>query len=237
MRLISVKRGLLLLAMCLSFVQGLQAQQSRGDWFRFPGFGPESPLTLTNEQVFYGVMGATVLSYTLSEWVLKDEENLNFYQVRSGMNSEYFWGLKKVWHQNFGIEKRVSSWFAFALELNLQQWSERSPGIESQDKFGLGAGIMTYYRWYLFGTKRLSPYLEYGTGLFQGFEQFPYNGTKFTFNHSTQLGLEYTFKNKNKLRLGYGQFHQSNNGLVQPNPGYDGDGFSVVYSWFWHTKR
>ncbi len=40
-------------------------------------------------------------------------------------------------------------------------------------------------------------------------------------------------KNQNKLRLGYGQFHQSNNAWIQPNPGYDGNGFSINDSVFW----
>lgn len=230
-------KSFLIFSLIILLIRPGYSQQNKSDWFRVPGFGPESPLTLTGEETFIGVIGAAVLSYSLAELVFKNGENTNYYQARAGMNHEYFWGFKNVWHQNFGVENRVAPWFAFAAEFNMQQWNDRTPGIENKDKFGLGAGIMTYYRWYLFGKKRLSPYLEYGTGLFCGFKKFPYNGTKFTFNHSTQLGLEYTFKDKNKLRLGYGQFHQSNNGYAQPNPGYDGDGFSVSYSWFWRNSK
>ncbi|TKG90763.1 hypothetical protein EYV94_23145 [Puteibacter caeruleilacunae] len=212
-------------------------QSKKNDWFRVPGFGPESPFSLTDEETFIGVIGAAALSYTLAEVLFKDGENLNYYQARAGMNNEYAWGLKKVYHQNFGVENRVARWFAFAMEFNLQEWNDQTPNIENKDSFGLGAGIMTYYRWYLFGRKRISPYLEYGTGLFYGFEKFPHNGSNFTFNHSTQLGVEYTLKDKNKVRLGYGQFHQSNNGLSKYNPGYDGNGFSVSYSWFWRTSK
>ncbi|MCL3781357.1 hypothetical protein EMN47_13285 [Prolixibacteraceae bacterium JC049] len=213
------------------------SQGSKSNWFRVPGFGPESPLTLTNQETFVGVFGAAVLSYTLAELVSKNGENTNYYQARTGMNNEYFWGYRKVFHQNFGVEKQVAPWFAFAVEGNLQQWSDKTPDIKSKDAFGIGAGIMTYYRWYLFGKKRISPYLEYGAGLFYGFKEFPYNGTNFTFNLSTQLGVEYKLKNKDKIRLGYGQFHQSNNNLLQPNPGYDGDGFSISYSWFWKNTK
>ena len=80
------------------------AQSNGSGWFHIPGFTPELPTTLTSEETFYGVMGAAILSYTLAEVILKNEENLNFYQVRTGMNREHVWGLRNVWHQNFGIE-------------------------------------------------------------------------------------------------------------------------------------
>ncbi|WP_281980356.1 acyloxyacyl hydrolase [Tenacibaculum mesophilum] len=210
------------------------SQSNQNDWPHIPGLTPE---IITKKGAFYTVMGAATLSYVLSEFVFKGDENLNYYQVRGGMNNEHFWALRNVYHQNFGVEKRVSSWFAIAAEFNLQQWSDRTPNINSKNKFGLGAGIMTYYRWYALGKKRISPYFEYGVGGFLGFEKFPYNGSSFTFNHSTQLGIEYTFKNKNKLRLGYGHFHQSNNDLSKHNPGYNANGFSVAFSWFWKTSK
>jgi hypothetical protein len=232
-----IKVSILSCCLLLSLSQSAISQNSDKGWFHIPGFTPEIPITLTNEQTFYGVMGAAALSYALSEFVFKDKENMNFYQVRTGMNNEHVWGLKNVWLQNFGVENRVAPWFGFAAEFNLQQWNDQTPNINSKNKFGMGFGIMTYYRWYLFGKKRISPYLEYGTGLFYGFKDFPYNGSNFTFNHSTQLGIEYTMKNNNKIRLGYGQFHQSNNGLAALNPGYDANGFSISYSWFWKTSK
>lgn len=33
----------------------------------------------------------------------------------------------------------------------LQQWQDQSPQLENKDKFGLGAGLITYYRWHLLG--------------------------------------------------------------------------------------
>lgn len=234
---INRRKAVLIFCFILLISKTTFSQQSGNDWFHIPGFTPELPTTLMSEETFYGVMGAAALSYVLAEFVFKDNETLNFYQARIGMNDEYVWGLRSVWHQNFGVEKRVAPWFGFALEANLQQWNDRTPDIDGKDKFGMGAGIISYYRWYLFGKKRLSLYLEYGTGLFMGFEEFPRNGSKFTFNHSTQLGLEYTLKNRNKIRLGYGQFHQSNNNLFSTNPGYDANGFSISYSWFWKTSK
>lgn len=129
----------------------LQAQPGTGSFPRFSGIGPESPVTLNSPQIFYGV---------------------------------------------------------------------------------LGAGVMTYYRWYILGRKRVSPFLEYGAGLFCGFESFPRNGIHITVSSSAQLGLEYSFENKNRLRISYGHFHQSTQDLALPDPGYDGNGFSVSYGWF-----
>jgi len=227
---------LMVLAFIFMLTATLKAQNPGSDWFSIPGFVSENPLVLNDEISNVVVLGAAVLSYTLAEFIFKEGENLNFYQARIGMNKEYFWGLRKLHHQNFGIENRVAPWFAFALETSFQQWNDITPNIEDEFSFGLGAGLMSYYRWYLFGKKKLSPFMEYGTGFFYGAENFPFNGTNFTFNHSTQFGLEYTFKNNNKIRVTYGYFNQSNHALVQPNPGYDADGFSISYSWFWKNS-
>lgn len=233
----SIKIIATVVLLCLSIGFNLRAQSKKADWFRIPGFGPESPLSLTDEQTFIGVVGLAAISYSLAEFVWKGDENLNYYQIRTGMNHEYFWGFRNVYLQNFGVENRVAPWFAIALEANMQEWQDRTPVVQDKKSFGMGFGLMSYFRWYIFGKKRISPFIEYGTGLFYGLSKFPHNGTNFTFNNSTQLGVEYSFKNRNKLRIAYGQFHQSNNQYQQPNPGYDGNGFSIAYSWFWRTSK
>ena len=195
----SMKKSILIILLFITM--GKTYAQSKNDWFHIPGFDPALPTTLTDRTTLVGVLGLAVLSYSLEEFIFKNHSNVNYYVARTGMNKEYAWGLKNVWHQNLGVEHRIASWFSLSAEFNLQEWSDRSPKISSRDKFGLGAGLMTYYRWYLFGKKRLSPYIEYGTGIFYGFKKFPYNETNFTFNNSTQLGLEYTLKNKSKIRL------------------------------------
>jgi hypothetical protein len=210
------------------------AQSQDKSWFHIPGMTSE---IIGKKQAFYGVMGLAAITYGLSEFVFKDSLNLNYYQTRLGANNEHFWAFRKVYYQNAGVEKRVSSYFAIAAELNSQQWTDNTPEIASKQKWGFGLGLMTYYRWYLFGKQRISPFFEYGLGVFNGFKRFPYNGSYISFNHSAQLGLEYTFKNKNKLRLAYGLFHQSNNYFSSNNPGYDANGFSLSYTWFWKTSR
>lgn len=175
-------------------------------------------------------MGAATISYGLAEWILKkdDDENLNFYQVRTGMYGME--GGYTVYHQNFGLEKRLAPWFAIALEFNNQQWS-------SSESNGAGIGLNTHYRWYLFGKKRLSPFIEMGAGAFRGFSKFPSDGSNFTFHLTGNLGLEYTRKNQDRLRFTYGHLHQSNNDLLDANPGAIGNGFTISYAWFWKRSK
>lgn len=227
-----IKLIVLLLSLCLC--NSSYGQKDNKSWPGLPGFGPESPLTLTSEPTFYGVIGAAALSYVLSEYIGKNHKNIHFYQFRLSANNEHFWGHRHVISQNIGVENRTAPWFGFTAEFNLQQWIDNTPNV-SADQFGIGAGVMTYYRWYVLGQKRISPYIEYGTGLFYGFTPFPYNGSNFTFNHSTQLGIEVSLKNNDRVKIGYGHFHQSNNGFLPKNPGYDANGFSISYSRCWHS--
>jgi len=176
-----------------------------------------------DQNSFIGVISLAAVTYGLAKFVFNNNKALNFYQVRAGV-----FGTEggTVVMENFGIEKRVAPWFGLGLEVNNQQWIY-------EEKNGAGIGFNTYYRWHLFGRKKISPYLEFGAGLFYGFSEFPPNGTNFTFNLATQLGAEYTFENNDKLRLGYGHIHQSNNELLDPNPGEDGNGLNLTYLWFW----
>lgn len=226
-------RKLILLIISLLFCTQLYSQEPT-EWPQILGFSPESQLTLTDQDGFYRVMGVATFSYILSELILKNEDDLNFYQARAGVKVGQY---QTVFLENFGIEKRAASWFAFTVELNNQQWINNRPGAGDREKSGAGMGITTYYKWYLFGKKKLSPFLEYGAGVFTGFKEFPANGTTFTFNLSTQLGLEYSFSNENRLRLSYGQFHQSNNDLFSVNPGHDGNGLNITYAWYWGTSK
>lgn len=222
---------LILLTLCVQhtcFVQSAQAQ-SKGDWPHIPGFDPSLPTTLTDRTTLVGVIGLAALSYTLEEFILKNHENINYYSARAGMNNEYAWGLKNVWNQNLGIEHRIAPWFSVSAELTLQEWHDRTPHLNT--RFGVGLGLMTYYRWYIFGKKRLSPYIEYGTGVFYGLSKFPYNGTHMSFSNSSQLGLEYTIRPDFKVRMSYGNVCQTNYNLLDSNPGYDGNGLNLGVSW------
>ncbi len=224
-----------MIMLCLTYSQS--NAQSEKDWPSIPGFTPTLPTTLTNRGTLIGVVSLAALSYCLEELVFKKQENINFYSTRLGMNNEYAWGLNNVWHQNVGIEHRVASWYSISAEFTLQEWANRTPILSSEDKYGIGLGLMSYFRWYLLGEKRISPYIEYGLGVFQGVKKFPFNGSKFTFNHSTLIGVEYTFKNESNLRLGYGNFNQTNYNLLSSNPSYNGNGFSIGYAFRINKKK
>jgi len=196
------------------------------EWGGFPGLD-ESGIVLLDQSTFIGVISVAALSYGLAQFVFNDTEAFNYYQVRAGV-----FGTTggTVLMENFGIEKRLAPWFGLGLEINNQQRIY-------EEKNGAGIGFNTYYRWHLFGKKRISPYIEYGAGFFYGFSEFPPNGTNFTFNLTTQVGAEYTLENKDKLRLGYGHIHQSNNELLDPNPGEDGNGFNITYLCLWREHN
>ncbi len=223
-----MKKILLLffLALTLTNLQG----QKKNAWPHIIGFDPELHTTLTNPSTLIGVLSLAALSYGLEEHLLKNHDNINYYTARTGMNNEYGFGLRNVWHQNGGVEHRIANWFSISAEFNLQEWHDQSPLIDSKNTFGIGTGLLAYFRWYLLGKLRVSPYIEYGTGIFLGFSKFPYNGTHFTFTNSTQLGIEYTLNNLDKIRLGYGNFNQTNYNLLASNPAYNGNGFSISYS-------
>ena len=182
---------------------------------------PES-LTLIDQDGFYKVMAVAGISFLISEFAFK-EADLNYYQARA---SYYGTSGTSIFAQNFGIEKKLSHWFGIGLETFAQQFKDRGSS-------GMGLGLNAYYRWYAFGKKRLSPFLEYGTGGFYGFKPFPTRGSKFTFHLTSAVGLEYELKSANKLRLTYGHLHQSNNGLFEANPGYDASGITLTYLWRW----
>ena len=206
-------------------------------WPELSLFESDSDFTLNDQDTFFAVVGAAAVSYLLADVVFKNEENLQYYQGRIGMTRENELDYRTTYRQNLGVDNRIASWFAYAIEFNIQEWYDDSPGMNDNDRFGIGMGVSTYYRWYVLGKLPVSPFIEYGTGLFYGLRDFPDSGTNFTFNLSSQLGLEITFNSKNKLRLSYGQFHQSNNGWLDPSPEYNGNGFNVVYSWFWTEMK
>lgn len=203
------------------------------EWLEIPGLHHGGPITLTNQKIFLRVAGATALTYLLTKLVFKTQEEQDYWQVRKSFAvGEY----KTVTKQHIGVERRIAPWFAVALEFSFQQWVDDRSYLDKADKFGLGIGLQPYFRWYILGKSRISPFLEYGTGFFQGFEKFPHNGNNYTFTHSSHVGVEYTSKKGNKLRLGYGQFHHSNNDWWKENPGYNANGFNLTYSWKMKSK-
>ncbi len=182
-----------LLIVLLFILQINNAISQSNDWPAIPGLGTESPIVLIDESSFYGVMGAAIISYGLSQFVFTRDENLNFYQIKTGIVGTTG-GIVTV--ENFGVDNRVKPWFGIGLEINSQQWFY--PQVNEK---GMGIGFITNYRWYLLGKKRISPYLEYGAGVFYGFKKFPPDAHKFSFHLTSNLGLEYTLENIEMVEL------------------------------------
>ena len=132
-----------------------------------------------------------------------------------------------VYMQNFGLEREYSHWFSLRAEGNIQEFIRRED--RSDDTFGVGFKL--YSRYTAFGNKKVSPFFEYGAGLFTALKQFPFDGSRFTFNLTYAVGLEFTLANKNKIRADYNFIHHSNANIGRTNPGFDGNGVSVSFSW------
>ncbi len=196
-----------------------------GYWPGIPGMNDDG-IALRNQRTFLFLLGTATASYIASEH-LQVETNLNYYQARAGVYGAS--DSTTLALQTFGIEKRMSHWFGLGFEGLVQEWKTNSPDTPT----ALGLGLNTYYRWHALGKRKLSPFLEYGAGIFSGFQPLPYNGTRFTFHLTTSVGLEYTWDTRNKFRLSYGHLHQSNNGLFDVNPGLIGNGLQAQFLFFW----
>ena len=199
---------------CISTVQ------SFAQWN--PVSSEESFLVSNRQTQFYIMSGAAVSSLFLAKF-LSNNPKLDYYQANLG----YFNGDGyNIFMQNFGVERAFAPWFALKVEGNIQEYT----GV---DYSTASIGFRTYTRWSILGKKKISPYFEYGAGISNAIQEFPAGGSKFTFNQTLALGLEFKLANSNKIRLDYNTIHHSNNGLFESNPGFDGNGISLSYSWFW----
>lgn len=205
-----------------------EKSSTAGAWPGLPRLSHGDALTLTNEQDFLRVAGAAAVSYVLLKFVLPPSKHTDYWQLRSSHAVGEGVSASKL---HLGVERRMAAWYAVSLELSIQRWHDQRAGVPSGESRGFGIGLQPYFRWYFMGERRFSPYLEYGTGFFQGLKKFPYDGTRFTFTHSSHLGVEYIGKKRDRWRLSYGQFHQSNNDWWDVNPSFNGNGLNITYVW------
>ena len=153
-----------------------------------------------------------------------DEKKSKFYQLHFA----FFQGDGyKVYMQNFGLEREYSNWFSLRAEGNIQEFIRD----ENSGDNTFGLGFKLYSRYTAFGKKKVSPFFEYGAGLFTALKQFPFDGSRFTFNLTYAAGLEFTLANENKIRVDYNFIHHSNANIGSRNPGFDANGVSVSFSW------
>jgi hypothetical protein len=115
-------------------------------WGGFPGLD-ESGIVLLDQSTFIGSISIAALSYGLAQFVYNYTEAFNYYRVRARV-----FGTTggTVLMENFGIEKRLDSWFGLDLEINNQQ-------SINEEKNRAGIRFNTNYRWHLFGRRRIGP--------------------------------------------------------------------------------
>ena len=174
-------------------------------------------LSIKSTGTFLAFVGLGLGSGAVDLW-LSPDDTINLAQVQTG-----YFGLEDggIWMLNAGLEKRVAPWFGHAIELNMQQWSQGDEG-------SIGGGLVSYGRWLVPLKAPVRPMIEGGSGLFFSADPFPADGTKFTFNLSTRLGLEIDVSDAYRMRVLYGHVHHSNNGIVLPNPGIEAHGLTLA---------
>lgn len=233
------------LALTLFISQSMMAQYN-------PLGMENSFMQMDRQRGFILASSAALGSFLVSQFLL-DDPQLTFYQAHCG----YYWGyegsgngmpggeegesmvetntydnagkLYQVTMQNFGVEREFAPWFSMRLEFNVQE-------MMGEDYFNAGAGIKTYYKWTFLRKKKIHPFIEYGAGIFCAIDKFPEDGSIATFNLNYALGAEYVLPNNDKIMLDFNFKHHSNNNLGDSNPGFDGNGFSLTYSWAWKEK-
>lgn len=199
-------------------------------------------LGLDRQTGFLVMSGSALCSFLISEF-LSEAPHMDYYQVHGGYyygnsGGPASWGPETTdsgsnYHvvmQNFGIEREFSRWFSMILEANVQEFA-------ADDYFAMGIGLKTYMRWTLLRKYVIHPYFEYGAGVFCAFSDFPENGSHFTFNLNYAVGAEYILPNDDKIRLDWNFKHHSNNNFCDSNPGFDSNGVSLSYCWYWKEKE
>ncbi len=198
-------------------------------WPAIPGID-EGAASVHSQATFVPTLGLAALSYGLARWV-DDAERAHRMQVRLGV-----YGLQDhlVFNQAVGVEQQVAPWFSLSWEVLVQEWRA---DMATDNTHGIGLGLNPWAKWTAFPARKLSPFVEAGTGAFYGFTRFPAAGTRFTFHLNTNLGLEWDLEGGDGVRLTYGHLHQSNNGLGERNPGIVGNGLTVSWSRRFASER
>lgn len=205
--------GMLLLA-------GVASSQEA--WPAIPGID-EGAASVHSQETFLPALGFAAVSYGLARWVDRAERA---HRVQSRLGA---YGLEDhlVLNQAVGVEQQVSPWFSLSWEVFVQEWRA---DLATGNTHGMGVGLNPWAKWTAFAARKISPFVEVGTGGFYGFKRFPEEGTRFTFHLNTNLGLEWALDASDCFRLTYGHLHQSNNGLGERNPGIVGNGLTVTWS-------
>ena len=145
-----------------------------------------------------------------------------------------------VLQNDIGILYGVRKWMSLGICLNFSHFKD-----EINDTWT--AGMMPFARWYLYKSKPLNLFFQYGAGISYSFAKFPLTGTsweadtartgtQFNFLSKYGAGIEVHLKKRFSFETGIRHFHLSNGNIkgIQRNPSHDSNMFfaGIVYNNF-----
>jgi len=138
-----------------------------------------------------------------------------------------------VLQNDIGILYAVRNWMSLGVCLNLSHFND-----DVNNTWTVGA--MPFARWYLYKSKPIGLFFQYGAGVSYSFERFPLTGTgwgvdtartgtQFNFLSKYGMGMEVHLKKKFSFETGIRHFHLSNGNTkgIQRNPSHDSNMFFV----------
>lgn len=228
------------LIFCISVL--IVALLANSAYCQYNPLGQENSFMQLDRQRGAIIMSSAALGSFLISKFLTNDVKIDYYQAHVG----YFYGYSgggwgpstqestktaySIFMESFGAEREYSRWFSLRFEGTIQEMS-------GEDYFTAGGGIKLYTKWTILRKKKLHPYIEYGGGVFCALQKFPEDGSLATFNLNYAIGAEYILPNNDKIMLDANFKHHSNNNLGDSNPGFDGNGVSLSYCWFWKEKK
>jgi len=145
-----------------------------------------------------------------------------------------------VLQNDIGILYGMRKWISIGVCLNFSHFKDEINNTWT-------AGVMPFARWYLYKSKSLNLFFQYGAGVSYSFEKFPLTGTgweadtartgtQFNFLSKYGVGIEVHLKKRLSFESGIRHFHLSNGNIkgIQRNPSHDSNMFfvGIIYNNF-----
>jgi hypothetical protein len=145
-----------------------------------------------------------------------------------------------VLQNDIGILYGVRKWMSLGISLNFSHFKDQVNDTWT-------AGMMPFARWYLYKSKPLNLFFQYGAGISYSFAKFPLTGTgweadtartgtRFNFLSRYGAGIEVHLKKRFSFETGIRHFHLSNGNIkgIQRNPSHDSNMFfaGIIYNNF-----
>jgi hypothetical protein len=167
------------------------------------------------------------------------EKNLSSYW-EGGYGFGYKPPYTSVLQNDIGVSYRIRKWMSLGVALNFSHFTDQVNNTWT-------VGMMPFARWYLYRSKPINFFFQYGAGVSYSFEKFPLTGTgweadtartgtQFNFLSKYGIGIEVHLRKKLSFETGLRHFHLSNGNIkgIQRNPSHDSNMFfvGIVYNNF-----